>query len=168
MPYSEQLREEIIKAQDDFVWESHAWEFYERGARWYLAMSVVAVVFVVYAVATSNFLFAFFILLTAFILVLSGHKEPHRMLVQIGPNGVVVDGRLYEYKDIHKFAIVYHPPETKLLYVYTNSVLAPRIRISLEDEDPVSLRDYLTHYLEENLHLQEEHLSDILARILRL
>jgi len=168
MPYSEELREKIVHAQDDFVWETHAWDAHVRGSRWYLIMSSVAVVLVVYAVATSNFLFAFFILITAFVLVLAGHEEPHRMLTQIGPNGVVVDGRLFEYKNIHKFAIVYHPPETKLLYLYTHNVLRPRVRIPLEDENPVEIRDYLAYHLEENLHLQEEHLSDILARILKL
>ena len=168
MPYSDELREEIIKAQDDFVWESHSWESHERSTRWYLSMSVLAVILVVYAIATSNFLFAFFILIAAFVLVLAGHEDAHRSLVQIGPNGVVVDGRLYEYKSIDKFAIVYHPPDTKLLYIYLNNVVRPRVRIPLENENPVAIRNYLMYYLEENLHLQEEHFSDIVARILKL
>ncbi len=168
MPYSEKLREEIIRAQDDFVWETSAWESHERGTRWYIGMSVVAVVFVVYGIVTSNFLFAFFILIAAFVLVLAGHEAPHTMLVQIGPNGIVVDGKLHEYKNIHKFAIVYHPPETKLLYLYKNDVMRPRVRIPLEDQDPLAIRDYLAYHLDENLHLQEEHFSDILARILKL
>ncbi|MBI4139318.1 hypothetical protein HY479_04205 [Candidatus Uhrbacteria bacterium] len=168
MPYSQELLDDIIKAQDVFVWETSAWEKRERGPRWYLIMSVVALAFVIYAVFTNNFLFAFLILLSAIILVLAGHEEPHPALIQIGRNGVVVDGKLHEYKDLSNFSIVYHPPQTKLLYVETNSLIRPRLRLPLDEQNPIELRDHLKQYLDENLLLQEEHLSDILARLFKI
>jgi hypothetical protein len=168
MPYSQELLDEIIKAQDSFVWEIAAWEKHDRGPRWYMIMSIVAIAFVIYAVITGNFLFAFIILLSAIIIILAGHDEPHRALIQIGKNGVVVDGKYHEYKDLSNFSIVYHPPQTKLLYLETGSVIRPRIRLQLDEQNPLELRQHLKQYLDENLHLQEEHFSDIVARLLKI
>lgn len=168
MPYSQELLDDMIKAQDAFVWEAPSWERRNRGPRWYLIMSIVAIAFVIYAVATNNFLFAFLILLIAIVLVLAGNQEPENVLVQIGKNGVVVDGRLYEYKDLSNFAIIYHPPETKVLYLESNRIAIPRIRLFLNDQNPIHIRNHLKGYLDENLALQEEHLSDIVARLLKI
>ena len=67
MPYSPEVLDGLMKAQDTFVWEAPDREARVRGPRWYLIMSAVALVFVIYAVATGNFLFAFLILLIAII-----------------------------------------------------------------------------------------------------
>ncbi|MBU1032537.1 MAG: hypothetical protein ABII13_03320 [Patescibacteria group bacterium] len=168
MPYSKELLNEFIKAQDKYVWEIPAWEERDRSSRWYIIMSIVAVGFVIYAVITGNFLFAFFILLAAAILVFAGHQKPHNVLVQLGQNGIVFDGRLYEYKDIENFSIIYHPPETKLLYLECGNFIRPRLRVSLEDQDPIEIRNHLKQHVDENLLLQEEHLSDILARLFKI
>ncbi|MFA5935449.1 MAG: hypothetical protein WC787_01150 [Patescibacteria group bacterium] len=168
MPYNQELLTDIVKAQDTFAWEAPDREARDRGPRWYLIMSAVALVFVVYAIATSNFLFAFLILLFAIILVLAGNQAPGKILVQIGKNGVVVDGKLYEYKDLASFAIVYHPPETKVLYIDSKKFYQPRLRLSLEAQNPIAIRTHLKEYLDEDLLLQEEHVSDILARLLKI
>ncbi len=168
MAFSQTFQDEMIKAQDAFVWEAPAWEKRNRGPRWYLIMSLIAAAFVIYAVITGNFLFAFLILLVAIILVLAGNKEPDTVLVQIGKNGVVVGGRFYEFRELANFAIVYHPPETKVIYFETNRYLSPRLRLFLGEQNPIDIRDHLKQYLDENLALQEEHLSDIVARLLKI
>lgn len=168
MPYNQELLEEIIKAQDDFVWEAPSWDRRERGPRWYLFMSAIAVGFVIYSIVTGNFLFAFLTLLIAIILVLAGNQEPQNVLIQIGKNGIAVGGKLYEYKDLANFSIVYQPPETKILYLESNSYVTPRLRLSLDEQNPIEIRNHLKQYLDENLVLQEEHLSDIVARLLKI
>jgi hypothetical protein len=124
MPYNQEVLDGLVKAQDAFVWEAPDREERQRGPRWYLIMSAIALAFVVYAVATGNFLFAFIVLLVAIILVLAGNQAPENVLIQIGKNGVVVDGKLYEFKDLNKFAIIYHPPETKVLYIESKKALS--------------------------------------------
>lgn len=168
MPYSEELVDEIIKAQDTFAWEAPDREERRRGPRWYLIMSGIALLFVVYAVATGNFLFAFLILLVAIILVLAGNQPPQKILVQIGKNGVVVDGSFYDYRDLSNFAIVYQPPDTKVLYIEPSKVFKPRLRLFLEAQNPIQIREHLKGYLKEDLDLQDEHISDIVARLLKI
>lgn len=131
-------------------------------------MSLIALVLAGYAIYAANYLFAFIILLTAIILVFAGNEKPRKVLIQIGNNGVVVDGRLYRFDELDNFAIIYYPPQTKVLYLEPSGILQARLRVELEDEDPVAVRNHLKKYLEEDLDLQEEHFSDIVGRLLKL
>ncbi len=168
MAYTKEFLDTVAKSQDVFVWETSSWEHVERGPKWYLWMSLVALLFAGYAIYTENYMFAFIIILVGLILVFAGNERPRKVLVQIGNNGVVYDNKLYMFNDINDFGIVYHPPHTRLLYIEPQSSIAARLRISLEDEDPVAIRSHLRKYVEEDLDLQEEHFSDIFGRLLKL
>jgi hypothetical protein len=166
--YNPDLERKIAEAQDAFVWEAPEYERYERGPRWYLIMSIVALVGVAYAIWTANFLFAFLILLAAIILVLAGNEHPKRTLVQVGHNGVVWQGDYLPFERIRDFAIIYQPPDVKVLYLNPRNIVLPRLRIDIGDQDPVVLREHFKQYLDEDLALRDEHASDMLARLFRL
>ena len=154
--------------QEMFVWEAPAWERVERSPKWYLWMGLVAFALVAYAVYTSNYLFAFVVLLCVIILVLAGNETPQKILFQIGEHGIVAGGRMTPFQEIHNFAIVFQPPEVKVLYVQSKSWMQPRLRISLENENPVAIRAHLKRYVAEDLDLRDEHISDIVGRLLKL
>ncbi len=166
--FSPEIEEALIQSQDQFVWEAPAFEQFQRGPVWYFVMAIVTVFLVAYAIWTANFLFAFIIVLGALLLLLVGNKKPNKILVQVGDNGIVYNGKLILYQDIENFAIVYHPPVVKRLIIELRSMTQPRIPLILENEDPVALRNYLRIYLNENFDLQYEPFSDTLARLLRL
>lgn len=169
MAYSKELLEQMAKAQDVFVWETASFERVERGPRWYIWMMVVAVALTAYAIYTQNYLFAFIILLTAIILILAANKQdPRNVLIQVGTNGVVYDGTFYQYDALSDFAIIFQPPETKILYIQPKGLVGIRLRIDLDDQDPVALRNHLKKYMDEDLNLQEEHFSDTVARLLKI
>jgi len=163
-----EVEDAIVKSQDSFVWEAPAYLKFERGPSWYFVMTLVAVALMAYAVWTANFLFAFIILLMAILLILVGNKEPDKILVQVGENGIVWNGRLMLFQDLDRFGIVYQPPYAKVLYIEPKSPVVPRLRVELEDQDPIALRNHLRQYVRENLDLQNEYFSDIVARLLRI
>ncbi len=166
--YPKEVEEALILGQDRFVWEAPSFEQRFRGPRWYIGLFVVSLFLLAYAIWTANFLFAFFILLLAIILVLAGNKEPQRVLVQIGDYGIVWGGKLISFQDVESFALVYQPPFAKVLYIEHRNPLIPRMRIPLEEQNPVLLRDHLRTFATEDLDLQGEHVSDILARLLNI
>ncbi len=168
IPVSLETREALILGQDRFVWEIPAFEKRARGRGWYGGMLLIAVFLVAYAIYTANFLFAFLVLLTALLLLLTGHHEPANVLVQIGDNGLVWNGKLYLFQDMDNFSIIYQPPQTKVLYLETRHVLTPRLRIPLADQDPLQIRDHLKRYLPEDADLRGEHFSDIVGRLLKI
>lgn len=163
-----EVEQALVENQDKFVWESPAFRKYDRGSAWYLVLTLAAVFLIAYAVWTANFLFAFIIFLSAILLLLVGNQEPKTVLVQVGENGVVWDGKLYLYQDLENFSIVYQPPISKVLYIEPKSSVTPRLTIELQDEDPISLREFLRNYMREDLDLQGEHFSDIVGRLLRI
>jgi len=167
-PQPPELKEALALSQDQFVWEAPIRLSHARGPRWYLFMAVIALLFVAYAVWTANFLFAFIILLASIILILAGNEPSKQVLIQIGEHGLVRDGKLYPYQDLGQFAIIYHPPFTKVLYIDHRNPLIPRLRIHLEDQDPVEVREYLKQFMREDLDLQDEHLSDMIGRLLKI
>ncbi len=168
MAYSPEFEEQLIDAQDAFVWEAPEFDRHDRGKWWYIVMSAAAVLLVAYAVWTANFLFAFIILLMAIILVIAGNEKPKRVLAQIGHNGIVWRGDFIPFDDIHEFAIIYEPPHIRILYVEPKSILQPRFRIYLGDQDPVAIRNHLRRYVREDLELRDEHLSDLVSKILKI
>ncbi|MBP7133928.1 hypothetical protein KBA73_01800 [Patescibacteria group bacterium] len=168
MAYAPEILSALAEQQRTFAWETKQFPKYERSRSWYFWMTIVATFLVAYAIWSGNFLFAFLILLIGIILILAGNEDPNTILVQIGENGIVWDGKLYLFQELGDFAIVYQPPQTKVLYIDTKTMLTPRLRIPLEEESPVEIRTFLKTYLQEDLDLQNEYLSDILARILKI
>jgi len=168
MAYTPETLREIANSQNTFVWEAPENEHHPRSPRWYLVLSLIALASVIYGVFTSNYLFALIILICAVILILAGNEEPKNILIQIGGNGVVIDGEFVQYDKLDNFSLIYHPPYTKVLYIDRKYSFKPRIKIYLEDEDPLAIRSHLMQYLPENLNLREEHFSDILGRLLRI
>ena len=166
--YSPELEQSLIEAQDVVVWEMPSFQQYERGTAWYVTLGVVSLFLLAYAVWTTNFLFAFLILLADIMMMLTAHQTPEPILVQIGENGIVLGGKLILFQNIQRFAIVYQPPEAKVLYLEQKSVIQPHLRIELADQDPLALRAHLRQYVRENLDLQNEYPSDTIARLLKI
>lgn len=168
MRYDPEFEEQLIEAQDEFVWEAPAYDRHERGKRWYAIMSVVAILFVAYAIWKANFLFAFIILIAAIILVLAGNEKPKKVLVQIGHNGIVWNGDFLSFDEIENFAIIYQPPHIRILYLEPKSLFKPRMRVYLGEQDPVAIREHLRDYVQEDLDLRDEHASDLIAKLFKL
>ncbi|MEI7512396.1 MAG: hypothetical protein WCK01_02975 [Candidatus Uhrbacteria bacterium] len=166
--FPQEVEDAIAKSQDAFVWEAPSYLKFERGPSWYFIMTLSAIALMAFAVWTANFMFAFIILLMAILLLLVGNKDPEKILVQVGDNGIVWNGKLMLFKDLDRFGIVYQPPMSKVLYIESRSMVIPRMRVELEDQDPIALRNHLRQYVQENLDLQNEYFSDIVARLLRI
>ncbi|MFA6446909.1 MAG: hypothetical protein WCW31_01475 [Patescibacteria group bacterium] len=168
MAYSPETLRELAEAQNIFVWETPEFEYHVRSPYWYLIVSIIALACVAYGVWANNYLFALIIVLIAVILMFAGHDEPRKVLVQIGHNGVVVDGKFVEFDKLANFSIIYQPPLTKILYIERKLSANTRYKLMIEDQDPIAVRSHLLRYLPENLALRDEHFSDILGRLLKI
>ncbi|MBP7005766.1 hypothetical protein KBB27_01425 [Patescibacteria group bacterium] len=166
--YAPEVEQSLIHLQDRFVWETVSFDKYERGPKWYAVMGVTSLFLLAYSIWTENFLFAFLILLVDILLILGYRRDPQAVLVQIGENGIVWDGKLHLFQDLEHFSIIYEPPVVKTLYLQPKQGLPIPIKIDLEEQDPIALREHLCQFVRENLDLPKEYTSDTLARLLRL
>lgn len=161
-PAQDYLGEEI------FSWTVDEYERHVRGPIWYTAAFIVGVGLILYAMLTQNFLFAVIIIMTGVIIGLSSLRDPQRILFQMTTRGIVLGNEFTPYKDIKSFWIFYEPPHFKNLYIDYRNPMTPHLKIPLEEQDPLEVRSALMEFLREELTQEQEPLSELLGRVLKL
>ncbi|HAU66526.1 MAG: hypothetical protein A2017_19495 [Lentisphaerae bacterium GWF2_44_16] len=149
-------------------WEIDEYPAHQRSKRWYVIAIVFGVAFIIYGVATANFLFAVIILMVGVITALSTFVPPERVPVIITNTGVVLDDTYYDFEAIKDFSIAYEPPHIKILYLKFRSPWQPLLTIPLEDIDPNLVREILLPFCLENIERTEESLTDSVRRLYKL
>ncbi|MFC1703012.1 hypothetical protein ACFLZO_00940 [Patescibacteria group bacterium] len=158
----DQISEEYLS------WEIDEFPYYERGTVWYLSMIGGGIVLLIYAVISANFLFALIILMFALILYLSSATKPRRVLFTIGDTGIRIGDTFHAYGDIQHFWFIYEPPQVKDLHLDFRSTFRPRMTVELSDQNPNEVRELLQNFILEDITKEEESLSDVLGRILKI
>lgn len=147
-----------------FEWDIPEYEENNRPKSWLIFMLVIAFSLILYAIFTNNYLFSLVIILFSIIIFLQSIQKPIFLPFKITNLGVVLNNRFYKYAELRDFYIIYNPKENlKMLFLETNG-LKPKLRIPLIKMEPIEIRKTLENFLEENLDIEEEPLSDFVAR----
>ena len=149
-------------------WEFDEYAKYRRGFWWYVLATAAAVSMVVWALIDRNILFAIIILIVAVLLFALSRRSPAQIIIRITEDGVEVGRNFYAYTELKNFWLFYRPPELKKLYLHFKTALRPSLVVHLEDQNPVTLRQTLLHYLTEDLEQEEEPATDEISRRLKL
>ncbi|PIT86513.1 MAG: hypothetical protein COU33_02745 [Candidatus Magasanikbacteria bacterium CG10_big_fil_rev_8_21_14_0_10_43_6] len=147
-----------------YQWTIKEYEEHTRGKRWYIVMSVVGVLLVLFGLLSGNFLFSLIIMLFAIILYLQSHQKAPDVLVSITDLGVLIGSRFYSYGELESFYLIYEPPHVKSLFFETQSVYRPRIQVPLLDMNPIDIRKSLLSFLQEDIEKEQEPFSEQFAR----
>lgn len=151
----------------------HSWKFpeypsYQRGRRWYLTTSIIGAALVIWAIATSNYLFGIIIILVGVIFVAQSRRPAHEVVTQITEDGIVMGQNFYRYADVKNFWIVYEPPHIKKVYFRFKESLRPLLALPLEDENPVNIRRSLRRFIDEDLNEDTEPSADSISRLFKI
>ena len=155
-----------------FEWEGVEYEHRERGADWYWALGLLAVVGIGVSIYFSNILLAIILALGFGSIIFLSIRGPREHDVALTPRGIDIDGTLYRYPAVRSFwvAIEDIPDDAEYeprvrLFLSIPSLLHPRFMLPLADVDHAEeVRDYLLNYLEEAE--QEPHFAEHVAEIL--
>jgi len=164
------------------AWQVPEYEPKERNRRWYLiavAFLIITLFFCFFEIANwkivflgvnSNFIFALILILSAIIMIINDGQEPTMVDFKIGPEGINIGKRFYDYDDLRNFSIIYKPNiEVKHLYIeFKNSFIHPRLSVHLDEQDPITVRNYLLRYLDEDLERLGPPISEQLTKLLKL
>lgn len=156
------------QGQELLSWAVDEYERYERGPIWYAAMILLALGLLLYAVVTQNFLFAVIILMFGVIIGLSSLREPQKLPFMVTSRGVIIGARFYHFKEFRSFWILYEPPHVKNIYLEFKQSIRPHLVIPLYEENPLTVRESLLQFLNEDAEQEEEPFSDLLGRVLKL
>jgi hypothetical protein len=157
-----------LAGQELLGWQVDEFIRHNRTTAWYLVAATIGLTLLIYAIATANFLFAVIVLMIGLILLVTSFTEPARIEIHVTNLGVVIGGTFYEYKDMKSFAVIYQPPEIRVLYLNFRSPWQPVLSIPLEEMDPNQVRETLLTYLTEDQEQDDERLTDTLRRLYKL
>lgn len=155
-----------IETTKKITWE--ALSFYFNPQKRYLALMVIALLCGAGALLFYNkdTLTAIFLVLSSLVLILYSNKKPTLSKIIINESGVSVDNMVYYYRDLESFWIDYNPGSTKELSLESKKWYLPYIKVAMENNDPVQIRDLMINFLPEREH--ENSIVDFIGKKLGL
>lgn len=153
----------------------------ERSRNWYVAATIFLIIClffsffsldgwkIVFLGLSSNFLFALIIIIATIIMIINDSRPPLLVNIELGPEGVKVGQKFYDYDEFKDFSVLYKPQQSlKNLYLEFKNTMRPRLSIPLRHMDALKVRNFLVRYLDEDLDRTEMPLSEQLTKILKL
>jgi len=167
----EMLNERDLNKIDDDVeaeatlieWQADEHIHKPKGTSWYIGAVVVAVVLAGVFWFLGNY-FGIAVVVVGMILLFfvfsrGSTRQRYRLMV----DGVAINNRLYHYKYLDAFNIIYEPGDVKVLLIKSKKTLVPLLALELGSVNPIEVRNVLLEFLREDLEI-EEPLADVLAR----
>src|SRR6056297_4037565 len=165
----EPQEEEQGTEEDLLTWVVPEFDTPPKTKKWYIVAGFLALLVLIYAIYTSNFLFALIIIIAGVILVLSEGQKAQKVTVSLTEEGLILGRKFYDYDEFKNFAIVYKPKQgTKNLYFEFQNFFRHRITIPLEDMNPLTVQEILSDYLEEDTDRTDPPLSEQISQLLKL
>lgn len=147
-----------------FAWKSPDAIQHERNGNWYVVMVVVAMVLAAVLVWQQLWSGALVILFATLFLLLSARVKPKEIACAVFAEGVVVDGKAFEYGEFKSFWISLG--ELPKLKLQRTGRIAGQIEMPLSDIDIDQVRLYISKHLPQEDDKGED-LVDSINRILR-
>jgi len=133
-----------------------AFEYKQKQHRpdWFIAISVIAVALIITAVINNNILFAIFIALGVFTLLMYAARKPQSIQFEINEKGVLIGEVIYPYKKLKSFFIRKKLDEAYLI-LESEGLITPHITIPLSDNIAIEeIYEFLSEYLKEEEHTE--------------
>lgn len=148
------------KRKEPIVWEAYEYVHREKSADWYWAVSIIAVSMAVTAVLFNDVLFAVFIVISFFALMIYAKRKPKLLEIKVDDRGIQ-EGRVhYLYSSIESFWVEDRFGESKIIMKSQKKTL-PYIVIPIIDVNADDVRDHLKKFLPE-----EEHNEPLAKRVM--
>lgn len=162
-------------------WQVPEYRVPERNRTWYIIAAVfllICVFFSFFAIINwrlsflgynSNFLFVLIIIISAAIMYVNEKRPPMMINFELGPEGIKIGSKFYDYDDLKNFCVLYKPKQSiKNLYFEFKTSARPRLSIPMRRMDALTVRNFLIRYLDEDLERNNAPLSEQLTKLLKL
>lgn len=143
-------------------WEAPS--FYYNPQKRYLSLLIISLLSGAAALLIFNYdtLTSIFLIMSSLVLILYGTQKPTISRITISQSGILVDDRMYNYRELKSFWIEYRPGGIKELSLESARWYLPYIKIMLNNQNPVEVRSLVINFLPEKEH--ENSLVDHLGR----
>lgn len=164
---SSQAPDQAQKSEVVFAWQYPEYIKYKKNIWWYVISGLILVLGVLWSIIDHNYLFMIILILVYLLILILENREPEIIDFIITPDGLKSGRHFHYYRDIDHFYLIYQDTGLKNLYFEFKNPLRPRLIIPLQDQDAVSIREYLLNFLDEDLEREAEPIIERLRRFLR-
>jgi hypothetical protein len=194
---ADQIEDELVETsqadfnESDFGEIFATWQFPEhikhiRSKKWYIYFGLIYLIILLISIfgfyiplspssALIHFGLAFdrsyflTIIMVMFIIIYLylERKDIENFAIAITEDGILLNNKLIEYRDLSNFYIVYYPPQIKNLYFQPKNFFGRLIVVPLEDENPVIIRRALLQYLPEDLSKEHMPTTESISRLIK-
>jgi len=136
----------VAETEKKISWYGPEYFHKEKGGDWYWAVGIISSALVTVAILIENYIFALFIALASFTLMLFASRKPKMVEISINEKGVSFEKYFYPFDSIESFWI---NADLKHILIKSKKLLMPLIVLPLEENDPEMIREELGLYLDE-------------------
>lgn len=162
-------------------WQVPEYRVPQRSKTWYITAAIFFLICIFFSFFTishwqliflsynSNFLFVLILIISAIIMYVYENRPPLMINFQLGPEGIKIGTKFYDYDDLKNFCVLYKPKQSlKNVYFEFKNTARPRISVPLRRMDALTVRNFLVRYLDEDLDRNNQPLSEQLTKLLKL
>lgn len=162
-------------------WQIPEYRVPARSKNWYIVAAILLILMllfcfftikswrIIFLGAQSNFLFALILIMSAVLMYINEKRPPLMVNFKIGPEGVNIGQKFYNYSEFKNFCVLYRPKQSiKRLYLEFKNTTKMRLSVPLRRMEAATVREFLAQYLEEDFERENEPLSEQLTKLLKL
>jgi len=143
----------MVKLREPIVWEAYEYIYREKSADWYWAVGIIAFTMAVTSILFNNVLFAIFIVLSFFTLMMFSKRKPHLLEIKLDERGIQEGKIRYPYSTLESFWVEDRYGDFKIIMKSKKKTM-PYIVIPIIDVEPESVHTHLKRYLPEVEHTE--------------
>ncbi len=158
------MQPQLVEYETDTLyheWNAPEFVHKEKDKRWYIYVGVGTVGLVTLAMVYGSGLTALLFGMFGVIFIFMGGQKPRDIEYSLSPLGVKTGDKHHDYSEFESFW-VHYTPEIQEVSLKSKKMFSPYVKLTLEGQDPIHIRQMLSNYLPEE-H-QEEELTDLLLR----
>jgi hypothetical protein len=130
-----------------------SWEFesrFERGKQWYIIAATLVITAIIVSFLIGSFLFGIVMIIFTGVYLLYDINSHPTVQVNVGADGVMIDGDIYSYTRIQSFTIMRVNNQPIIIRLKLTSKTIPTLDLLLAPTlDLSSLRSYIASYTTE-------------------
>ncbi|MEK9147461.1 MAG: hypothetical protein AAB593_00925 [Patescibacteria group bacterium] len=142
-------------------WKALEYNLSKKSAAWGISIVIVSIIFVIIGILKYDITIIALAILGGFTILHFGRKKPKNIIFTIRSDGIQINNKLREYKNIESFWIF---EEHNELVMHSQKKLMPLIHINLGSENKKHIKELLLQFLQ----IKEETypIYDIFARFI--
>ena len=142
-----------VPKREPLVWQAYEYFYREKSTDWYWAVGIIAVSVAITSILFNNVLFAVFILLAFFTLMMYSKRRPELIEIRVDDRGVQEGSLRYHYSSLESFWVEDRYGETKLIMKSKKKAM-PYITIPIFDVDANDVRNHMKRHVREEEHAE--------------